>query len=476
MTAARAGLLLGLLCAPMAAPAAGEPSLEQELLKSAAGATPLHRVRRDTCGGTFDHQTEEKVITSPNYPSDYHNSAQCYYTISAPVGHVIHVTFEDFRIEIPRTSSSNCTYDGLVVRDGSHTVEPMGRYCGKVKPPDFTSRSNLLVLNLYSDESLGFRGFKLRYKIICGQAFFSEHGTLLFNENEPHISETNTCEYELITTPDKYLDLNFTINELMLTTVEVLDHGEIIRSLQRQNDYKDMDVRVISTSNVLRLRFKYQGLSEGHAVIAYQAHPRAVVSGDPVFLFHMQTCRGLVTTDNNGVAASDVVKSAVAHRLEKVGGHQNDSFTPGNEVYVRTLSGGSRPLSLSADPNGVGAYDLTAQDNSTWRLFGQLWHGGRVWLENKQMPGNYLGMYGVSGGSTDSPTVTARVALCAPAVDWVVYKVPLDFGWYRYETRGEYQARWVDGLTAAAYRDCLPHPLLFPHCGGSQDTSCPASA
>ena len=167
---------------------------------------------------------------------------------------------------------------------------------GKVKPPDFTSRSNLVVLNLYSDESLGFRGFKLRYKILCGQAFFSEHGTLLFNENEPHISETNTCEYELITTPDKYLDLNFTINELMLTTVDVLDHGEVIRSLRRENDYRDMDVRVISTSNVLRLRFTYQGLSEGHAVIAYQAHPRAVVSGDPVFLFHMQTCRGLITT------------------------------------------------------------------------------------------------------------------------------------------------------------------------------------
>ena len=293
MASARTVLLLCLLTATLAA---GEVSLEEELLKSAASHEPRHRVKRDTCDGLFDHQTEEKIITSPNYPSDYHNSAQCYYTIKVPPGHRIHVTFEDFRIEIPRTSSSNCTYDGLVVRDGSNTVEPMGRYCGKVKPPEFTSRSNFVVLNLYSDESLGFRGFKLRYKVLCGQAFFSEHGTLLFNENQPHISEDNTCEYELITTPDKYLDLNFTINELMLTSVEVFDKGEVIRSLKRENDYKDMDVRIISTSNVVRVRFTYQGVSEGHAVIAYQAHPRAVVSGDPVFLFHMQTCRGLVTT------------------------------------------------------------------------------------------------------------------------------------------------------------------------------------
>ena len=142
----------------------------------------------------------------------------------------------------------------------------------------------------------GFRGFKLRYKIICGHAFFSDQGTLLFNENEPHISEDNTCDYELITTPDKYIDLNFTINQLTLTSVDVFDQGEVIRSLKQDNTYTDMDVRIISTSNVVRVRFTYQGLSEGHAVIAYQTHPRAVVSGDPVFLFHMQTCRGLVTT------------------------------------------------------------------------------------------------------------------------------------------------------------------------------------
>ena len=177
------------------------------------------------------------------------------------------------------------------------------------------------------------------------------------------------------------------------------------------------------------------------------------------------------------MAPSEVAKTAVAHRLEMVGGHQNDSFAAGSEVYVRTLSGGSRPLSLSADPNGQGAYDLTAQDNSTWKLFGQLWHGGRVWLENKQMPGNYLGIYSVAGGGTGSPpTVTARVALCSPAVDWVVYKVPLDFGWFRYTSRGAFQARWVDGLMAAAYRDCLPHPLLFPHCGGTHDLQCSAGS
>jgi len=227
----------------------------------------------------------------------------------------------------------------------------------------------------------------------------------------------------------------------------------------------------VSTSNVVQLRFKYTGLAEGHAVVAYQTHPRAILSGDPVFLFHMQTCRGLAM-ENDKPLASSVTKAAVAHRLEKVGGHQNDSFSPGDEVYVRTLSGGARPLSLSATQTGLADYDATAHDNSTWRLFGQLRHGGRVWLENKQMAGNFLGVYGQTTGPADAPGVTAQVALCAPAVDWVVYKVPLDFGWYRYADRSAYQARWVDGLAAAAYRDCLPHPLLFPHCGGTHDLQC----
>lgn len=176
------------------------------------------------------------------------------------------------------------------------------------------------------------------------------------------------------------------------------------------------------------------------------------------------------------MTASDVTKTAVAYRLEKVGGHQNDSLAPGDEVYVRTLSGGSRPLSLSSDRQGLAAYDETAHDNSTWKLFGQLRHSGRVWLENKQLAGNYLGMYGAVTGTSDAPTVDTKVALCAPAVDWVVYKVPLDFGWYRYRGKGIYQARWVDGLATAARRDCLPHPVLFPHCGGTHDISCPASS
>ncbi|XP_037072153.1 cubilin-like [Pollicipes pollicipes] len=460
-----------LLLVTAAAVVAAELTLEEELAKAQRGAPARHRVRRDACGGAFTHETEDKVITSPNYPNDYHNSAQCYYTIKVPQGHRIHVTFEDFRIEIPRTSSSNCTYDGLVVRDGSQTVEPMGRYCGKVKPPNFESRSNYLVMNLYSDESLGFRGFKLRYTVHCGQTFFSDHGTLLFKENDQHISGTNTCDYELTTTPGKFLDLNFTINELILTTVQVFDHGELIRTLRKGYDYKDMDVRVISTSNVVRVRFTYAGLAEGHVVIAYQTHNRAVVSGDRIFLFHLQTCRGLATSAGQ-VTASDVTKSAVAHRLEKVGGHQNDSLIPGDEVYLRTQGGGSRPLSVSATENGLAGYDETARDNSTWRLYGQLRHGGRVWLENKRMIGNYLGMYGAVSGPTNKPTVTATVALCQPPVDWIMYRVPLDFGWYRYESSHAFEARWVDGVAAAAYRDCLAHPLLFPHCGGTHELQC----
>lgn len=296
-------MLAPVLLAVCVAAASAEP--DPELLKQLTnhGQEPVHgsRVKRDTCGGQFTHETEEKVITSPNYPSDYHNSADCYYTIKVPAGHHIHVTFEDFRIEIPRTSSSNCTYDGLVVRDGARNIEPMGRYCGKVRPPDFTSRSNYVIMNLYSDESLGFRGFKLRYKVLCGNTFFSEHGTLYFNENERHISETNTCEYELVTTADKYIDLNFTINELMMTSIQILDHGEVIRTLGRNYNYDDMDIRVISTSNVVRVRFSFGGRSEGHVVIAFQAHPRKIVSGDTVFLFHLETCRGLSTVSEHSI-------------------------------------------------------------------------------------------------------------------------------------------------------------------------------
>lgn len=61
------------------------------------------------CGGTFTNLTG--VITSPKYPSNYPNRADCVYLIQQPEGLRITLTFQDFQLQ----EGSNCVFDYLEV-------------------------------------------------------------------------------------------------------------------------------------------------------------------------------------------------------------------------------------------------------------------------------------------------------------------------------------------------------------------------
>ena len=51
----------------------------------------------DTCGGYYASLTG--AFSSPNYPGDYPNNADCRYTIIVPVDHYITLSFETFNTE-----------------------------------------------------------------------------------------------------------------------------------------------------------------------------------------------------------------------------------------------------------------------------------------------------------------------------------------------------------------------------------------
>ncbi|KPP78873.1 hypothetical protein Z043_101591 [Scleropages formosus] len=51
----------------------------------------------DGCGGTLRGQSG--VITSPNYPQDYNNNADCTWTVLAEPGDTIALVFTDFQLE-----------------------------------------------------------------------------------------------------------------------------------------------------------------------------------------------------------------------------------------------------------------------------------------------------------------------------------------------------------------------------------------
>lgn len=62
------------------------------------------------CGHTFTGM--RGILSSPNYPSNYGNDADCGFLIQGGSGQVVSLTFGDFELE----QHTGCDYDSLDVR------------------------------------------------------------------------------------------------------------------------------------------------------------------------------------------------------------------------------------------------------------------------------------------------------------------------------------------------------------------------
>ena len=97
---------------------------------------------RGTCGGSFT--TQNGILTSPSYPDNYPDNADCIYTISQPIGTVIMLNFLSMAISGNRGSCiNNQYYDNLEIRDGPSDDSPLlGKLCGNVIPAPIQSVQN----------------------------------------------------------------------------------------------------------------------------------------------------------------------------------------------------------------------------------------------------------------------------------------------------------------------------------------------
>lgn len=69
------------------------------LLDEGHSSKPLTSVPTadDACGGTLRGQSG--IIYSPHFPAEYHNNADCTWTILAELGDTIALVFNDFQLE-----------------------------------------------------------------------------------------------------------------------------------------------------------------------------------------------------------------------------------------------------------------------------------------------------------------------------------------------------------------------------------------
>uniref|UniRef100_A0AAX7SXP7 CUB and Sushi multiple domains 3a n=1 Tax=Astatotilapia calliptera TaxID=8154 RepID=A0AAX7SXP7_ASTCA len=136
---------------------------------------PVCKVK--TCGSNL--QGPSGTFSSPNFPIQYENNAQCVWIITASnPNKVIQINFEEFDLEI--------AYDTLTIGDGGEVGDPttiLQVLSGSFVPDLIVSMTHQMWLHLQSDESVGSIGFKINYKEIdkesCG-----DPGTPLYGIRE----------------------------------------------------------------------------------------------------------------------------------------------------------------------------------------------------------------------------------------------------------------------------------------------------
>uniref|UniRef100_A0A8C6YAA3 CUB and Sushi multiple domains 3 n=1 Tax=Naja naja TaxID=35670 RepID=A0A8C6YAA3_NAJNA len=106
----------------------------------------------DACGGTM--RGSSGVISSPNFPNEYHNNADCTWTIVAEPGDTISLIFTDFHMEEK--------YDYLEI-EGSEP--PTIWLSGMNIPPPVISNKNWLRLHFVTDSNHRYRGFSAPYQV-----------------------------------------------------------------------------------------------------------------------------------------------------------------------------------------------------------------------------------------------------------------------------------------------------------------------
>ncbi|KGL75882.1 CUB domain-containing protein 2, partial [Tinamus guttatus] len=74
--------------------------------------------RRDVCGGELTALSGE--ITSPDYPENYPNNAECRWSIRAAVGTSVRLVFADFQVE----NDEECSFDYVALFDGATAAAP----------------------------------------------------------------------------------------------------------------------------------------------------------------------------------------------------------------------------------------------------------------------------------------------------------------------------------------------------------------
>ncbi|XP_012136673.2 cubilin [Megachile rotundata] len=170
------------------------------------------------CGGSLRGNSRE--ISSPKFPSQYPNNAECSWVINADSGYHIGLVFVDrFNLE----SSAKCEKDYVQVLDWVKDVnkteggtwKELGKVCGRNTPSPFNSTSNRMKVVFRSNEAVQGDGFRAIWDKNCGGVFeVTDKTKTIQSPAYPNLYPPSVfCNYTLVA-PNKEIIVDFTAFQL----------------------------------------------------------------------------------------------------------------------------------------------------------------------------------------------------------------------------------------------------------------------
>ncbi|KAL0200288.1 hypothetical protein M9458_003475, partial [Cirrhinus mrigala] len=112
------------------------------------------------CGGILSASSGN--VSSPNFPGLYPYNTECSWLIVVSEGSSVLLTFHHFELEY----HTDCAYDYIKIYNGISEDEGnlLGKFCGDVSPPQFSSSWNVMSIIFHSDRHVARKGFSVGYR------------------------------------------------------------------------------------------------------------------------------------------------------------------------------------------------------------------------------------------------------------------------------------------------------------------------
>lgn len=120
------------------------------------------------CGGHLQATDRVKHFYSHSKYGDhnYDNRAGCDWTIEAPPGKNVHLTFLTFELE----DEQDCGYDYVEVHSGlDFSGVSYGKFCGNSNPTEIFSVAEALLVRFVTDDTIVSKGFSASYVAVNSQ-------------------------------------------------------------------------------------------------------------------------------------------------------------------------------------------------------------------------------------------------------------------------------------------------------------------